>query len=448
MRTIVFAGPSIRADKSSAILDALYLPPVSQGDLISAMETYNPSVVGIIDGFFSHSLSVWHKEILYAIDRGVRVLGSSSMGALRAAELDRFGMEGVGWVYRQFACGNLNGDDEVALIHGPEDLGYPKLSEPLVNIRATLISARDEGLISNEICDLVVAETKQLNYQRRLLSAIIDRVRSAGLANSECDNVARVIKERYIDIKELDAIELLTLIARNDGTGKSKTPRRSLNRTGSFKTLYECDRKVQRSSGSVSLGSIARFAALHMADFEEIRSAAINRRLVTLLAEILGIAVGEQEVKEEQIYFRRSRGLESRQNLNEWLSNNNLNDNEFRALLSTLALNRKLQLWWLSNIAMVERGTKDTLDECRLLGRYPDVADATASRNRLIDAAFLWDEVAKLESVGATTLEGVAKSLKGRPLEEWLARLGFLSVEELKYELNADRISEDLRKTT
>ena len=53
----------------------------------------------IVDGEFGQSLSVWHKEILHALHRGIRVVGASSMGALRAAELDRFGMEGVGEIY-------------------------------------------------------------------------------------------------------------------------------------------------------------------------------------------------------------------------------------------------------------------------------------------------------------------------------------------------------------
>ena len=71
-------------------------PPICQGDLSTALERSRPAAILIVDGEFSQNLSVWHKEILHALHLGVRVIGVSSMGALRAAELDRFGMEGSG----------------------------------------------------------------------------------------------------------------------------------------------------------------------------------------------------------------------------------------------------------------------------------------------------------------------------------------------------------------
>ncbi|TVT40867.1 hypothetical protein FNH05_23330 [Amycolatopsis rhizosphaerae] len=45
----------------------------------------------MIDGYFHHVPSVQHKEILYAQHQGLMVVGCSSMGALRAAELTDFG---------------------------------------------------------------------------------------------------------------------------------------------------------------------------------------------------------------------------------------------------------------------------------------------------------------------------------------------------------------------
>ena len=46
----------------------------------------------IVDGSFQWTPAVWHKEILWAMGRGVHVFGAASMGALRAAELDGFGL--------------------------------------------------------------------------------------------------------------------------------------------------------------------------------------------------------------------------------------------------------------------------------------------------------------------------------------------------------------------
>ena len=58
------------------------------------------TAIGLVDGYFGGAAAVWHKEILYALSLGVRVLGASSMGALRAAECAAYGMEPVGEIAR------------------------------------------------------------------------------------------------------------------------------------------------------------------------------------------------------------------------------------------------------------------------------------------------------------------------------------------------------------
>jgi hypothetical protein len=127
-------GPSLPIHEAEEILSAVYLPPARQTDLLTAAINLRPDVIGLIDGVFLHSLSVWHKEILYALNHGILVYGASSMGALRAAETAEFGMIGVGEIYRQYASGELQDDDEVALAHASADQGHRKVSEPMVNI--------------------------------------------------------------------------------------------------------------------------------------------------------------------------------------------------------------------------------------------------------------------------------------------------------------------------
>lgn len=104
-----------------------------RASVVSAVEQHHPAAIGVIDGVFLQDLSVWHKELLYAMEKGVAVFGASSMGALRAAELAPFGMRGVGEVYRQYAEGRLNDDDEVAVVHASSDAGHRKITEPMVN---------------------------------------------------------------------------------------------------------------------------------------------------------------------------------------------------------------------------------------------------------------------------------------------------------------------------
>jgi hypothetical protein len=118
--------------------------------VVAALED-EPRVLAIIDGYFERMPSVWHKEILFALSRRVHVLGGASMGALRAAELDRFGMVGVGVAYQAFSSGALTDDDEVAVVHGPADTGYWPLSEALIDLRGRIAWAVQAGAIPRRL---------------------------------------------------------------------------------------------------------------------------------------------------------------------------------------------------------------------------------------------------------------------------------------------------------
>jgi len=89
--TVVFLGPSMPVEEARRLLDAEFVPPICRGDL--ALLPSNVRIIGIIDGEFFQKLAVSPKEIIEALGRGVRVFGSSSMGALRAAETHTFGMD-------------------------------------------------------------------------------------------------------------------------------------------------------------------------------------------------------------------------------------------------------------------------------------------------------------------------------------------------------------------
>ena len=140
MSLFVFLGPTMPVDDARRLCPAEYLPPVAMGDVYALMKR-RPPTIAIVDGTFQSAPAVWHKEILFALSRGVRVIGSSSMGALRAAELASFGMEGIGAIYEAFRDGVYNDDDEVAVAHAAREHGYRALSEAMVNIRAALASA-------------------------------------------------------------------------------------------------------------------------------------------------------------------------------------------------------------------------------------------------------------------------------------------------------------------
>jgi hypothetical protein len=119
----VFLGPTLDRAEALALLGAEYLPPVQLGD-VWRISQENPPAIGMVDGYFERVPAVWHKEILYALSRGIPVHGAASMGALRAAELAGFGMVPVGDIAAAHLSGALTCDDEVALLHDDGELGY------------------------------------------------------------------------------------------------------------------------------------------------------------------------------------------------------------------------------------------------------------------------------------------------------------------------------------
>lgn len=208
---VVFLGPTLPvADAREILPDAHYRPPVGQGDVLRAV-TDGARAIGIVDGYFENVPSVWHKEILFALTRGVHVYGSASMGALRAAELHAFGMQGVGAVFEAFADGRLEDDDEVAVTHGPAEIGYPILSEAMVNIRRTLSDAFGRGLIGAPTRRRLEAIAKALPYKERTYGRLFREATAAGGVNrAEVEALRAWLPTGRADQKREDAVAMLT----------------------------------------------------------------------------------------------------------------------------------------------------------------------------------------------------------------------------------------------
>ena len=169
MSIVIFAGPSLPPAVRSDDPRITWLPPVSQGDLLPVIGNGKVQVIGIIDGYFESVPAVLHKEILWALENGIRVIGGASMGALRAAELHALGMKGVGRVFEGFRDERLTDDDEVAVLHGPAEAGYLPLSDAMVDIRASAEAAVAAGVMEAGEAQRLVEESKRLFYKDRQL---------------------------------------------------------------------------------------------------------------------------------------------------------------------------------------------------------------------------------------------------------------------------------------
>ena len=210
MTIFVFAGPSLaRAD--AGVPGLTYLPPAAEGDIYRAT-CEDPRAIALIDGYFEAQPAVWHKEILWAMSQGVHVFGAASMGALRASELWSFGMVGAGVIYRAYRRGVLIDDAEVAVLHGPEELGYPSVSEALVNVRANLSRAQARGILSQAARRLVLQSAQAIYYKDRTWERILAEAVRNGVTADEAAALKSWLKSNSFDLKRRDAGVLIRLV--------------------------------------------------------------------------------------------------------------------------------------------------------------------------------------------------------------------------------------------
>jgi len=378
MKIVVFLGPSLGHAEAAAHLDAIYLPPAAQADVISAVLQHQPDVVALIDGMFGQSLAVWHKEILYALDQGIPVYGAASMGALRAIETEPFGAIGFGEVVRMYRTGEIEDDDEVALAHAGAEDGYRALSEPMVNLRKTFAAALAAEVIDRADHDRLIAAAKALFFPERSFARIFT---AAGLPAPVGARLDAFVRHAAVDVKRQDAIGLLDHLRSLD-----RPPRLepfTFNRSHFLDALRQRDRMVDRSDGPVALATIANHAALHRADFPAINGAALDRALAQILAEQMGTTVSSEEVEAETGRLRHRLGLADAAALAGWQRRNDLTAAAFARLMTECAVRRKLHRWLIAR-RHLERTTQLVLDELRLRGAYEAVADDASFFDRVM----------------------------------------------------------------
>jgi hypothetical protein len=203
----VFLGPSCNMEEAKKYLkNADYYAPAARGSFYNIIND-GYRIIVLIDGLFYGSLSLWHKEIIYALDSGIEVIGASSMGALRAAELQGTNIIGVGTIFNWYRDGVIDGDDEVALLHGGSESHFVGLTIPLVNLRWNLIKAVSKGLISKQEEAMIIGSAKQLCFTERTIEKIFNPLKE----NFDIYPVKAWLNDNWEDLKKMDAIQALKL---------------------------------------------------------------------------------------------------------------------------------------------------------------------------------------------------------------------------------------------
>ena len=146
------------------------------------------------------------------MSQGIHVFGSASMGALRAAELWPFGMEGVGVIFESYRDGRLEDDDEVAIAHGPSEVGFVAASEAMVDIRPTLRRAEQDGIIPPEVGTALERIAKQLFYPTRSYPQLLNCALESGLPAAVLARLEQWLPGRKVRQKREDALTMLRTI--------------------------------------------------------------------------------------------------------------------------------------------------------------------------------------------------------------------------------------------
>ena len=381
MSVVVFAGPTIDPETVQSHCACTCLPPAARGDIHRAA-LRKPRAIGLVDGYFHGVPSVWHKEILWAMSEGIHVFGSSSMGALRAAELHQFGMRGVGSIFEQYRSGALQDDDEVAVLHAPEPLRFAPLSEAMVNIRATLARAVDEDVVAASSGESLCRAAKEMSYRERDWRSLLDSATAGALPASERDALRAWLPRGRIDLKRADAIALLGAMRQFiDGEPVPMRVGYAFEWTHLWDSLF---REVAPAEGpadaadpGVERERLLDELRLDPERFGQVRRGALLRLLASKEARSRQL-VDRGRLRAGLTHFREPRGLYDRARLDDWMRRNAVDEAGLERLVEEEA-----QIEALADLAAGELAA-GMVSELRMRGDYAALLARARSKQRAL----------------------------------------------------------------
>ena len=209
-KPIVYLGPTLKREEAIKILDADYRDPAKKGDfLMLSRDSDEKKFVGFIDGVFLHDYPPPPIEVYHlATRKNIELIGASSLGALRAVELEKFGMKGIGKIFELYKNGIIDADDEVAVtfVRGSNILQ----SEAMIDIRFNLFLAYKRGIITNETKKRIAKIAKNIYFPFRNYEDII-KLTQQQLPSiyDELEGFRSYILKNRDSLKARDAIKLL-----------------------------------------------------------------------------------------------------------------------------------------------------------------------------------------------------------------------------------------------
>lgn len=209
-KPVIFLGPSLSRQKAKNILEADYRPPAKKGDLLRLADLAKDiAMVGLVDGFFLQDYPPTPIEVYQlATKKNMLLVGAASLGALRAVELEKFGMIGIGKIFELYKAGKIDGDDEVAVTF--EEGQHTLQSEAMIDIRFNLFIARRKGIIDESTKREITKVAKNVYFPFRNYTDILDLAkRQYPRSDSYIESFRAYITNNRESLKERDAIKLL-----------------------------------------------------------------------------------------------------------------------------------------------------------------------------------------------------------------------------------------------
>ncbi len=209
-KPIVYLGPTLSREEAIKILDADYRDPAKKGDfLMLSRDSDEKKYVGFVDGVFLHDYPPSPIEVYHlATRKNIELIGASSLGALRAVELEKFGMKGIGKIFQLYKNGIINADDEVAVTFVRENNILQ--SEAMIDIRFNLFLAYKKGIITNQTKKRFAKIAKNIYFPFRNYEDIIKLTHQQFPSiYNELESFRSYIQKNRDSLKARDAIKLL-----------------------------------------------------------------------------------------------------------------------------------------------------------------------------------------------------------------------------------------------
>ncbi len=350
--TLVFTGPTLSWEAVRQFPGAMPLPPAAQGDVQLAVQTHRPKALLLVDGLeFGRGAVAWHKELLYALEQGVRVYGAGALGAQYAVDLEAYGMVGLGEVFRLYRERRIEAVDDVAAAYEQHGEIFERNSISMINLHATCVRAEAAQVANTDTLQAILAAAETIPFGQRTLSRLRQATASRGLPEGAFDAFAAFCTEHFHDLQQEDALEALRNITSSTPPAPNSAAPYAFSKSVVSQMALERERLVDIDGTSCRISEIVSHAALHQPGFSAVCTHALHRSLVLLLAEEMRVVPNADEIAEEKIRFWRRLRLTTKEAQLAWQQRNQCADDVFDALMREEAALRRMRRWLLNLFA-------------------------------------------------------------------------------------------------